>query len=229
MQTSTMQVPLGARPAISEADFDAAQGMLEGLPYPVMLIGDDFEIRFANWEARRHYGDRAHCHELCHGLDTPCSTDDSLCPKLVAERTGRVTTSSHVHKTDRGPVEVLVCAVPLETGEVVALHFPAVRDASTSPRRLYWWGIALSAVALVVLIPGIFLGVFSGLFAAATVVIGSVALALALDGHKAARRGVGATGSVVVKGLSFGMSATATTAGVLVLASAALILLRGLL
>lgn len=223
-----MHAALDSRPVLTGNDFLSARGLLDGLPYPVLLIGDDFEVRFANHEARRTFGEGTRCHELAHCLDQPCSGDESLCPKLVAQNTGRFTTAQHVHTTTDGKQSVFVCAVPLDNGEVITLHVPTGHDPSRFVRTAAWGGVVFATIALFVLFLGLFVGLFSAFNAVLTIGLGLIALGLSYEALSATRRGLAPQRGQLLRTAAVSMSLLSIGAGASVLLGVLFILLRSL-
>ena len=216
-------------PLLATADILSARSLFDGLPYPVLLIGDDFEVLFSNTEAKRCYGEADRCFELAHGHDKPCTTDESLCPKLVAERTGRLTTARHVHDTCDGRVPFLICAVPLESGHVVTLELPTNHDPSEDIRRASWRALTVSTLALALLIPGVIFGPVGTLNGVFTLVLGCMALISAVEGVRATRRGLGPSHGRVLRSAAVGLSALAVGSGLFVLFMGVIVLARAIL
>lgn len=214
---------------LNSGDILSARSLFDGLPYPVLLIGDDFEILFSNTEAKRCYGEADHCFELAHGHHEPCTTDESLCPKLVAERTGRLTTARHVHDTCDGRLPFMICAVPLESGHVVTLELPTHHDPSEDIRRSSWRALTVATLAIALLIPGVILGPVGALNGVFTLVLGLMALISAVEAVKATRRGLGPAHGRVLRSAAVGLSALAVGSGLLVLVMAMSLLGRALL
>jgi len=172
-----------------DAAFDP--GLLDRLPYPVLLIGDDFEVIFENQEARRAYGEARTCYELLHDGHEPCTTDPDLCPKLVAQKTGKLTTAHHVHRINGVKQAILECAIPLKTGEVLAIDLPIDVEPSAVIRHSAWWAIGLAVFGLAFLLPGFFVGTVGGFNALVAVTLGALGLAVGLDARQATSRGLG--------------------------------------
>ncbi len=106
-------------------DLEQAQAFLEYLPYPVMLIGEDYKIRWLNHAGRETYGDQLGlCHQISHGYPEPCDRHGEPCPKLQAERTGTPASFGHVHKTQDSHGYFKVTALPLAGGGVLEVHVP---------------------------------------------------------------------------------------------------------
>ncbi len=218
-----------SRPTLDSHDILSARDLFDGLPYPVLLIGDDYEVLFSNLEAKQSYGEGHHCFEMAHGRDAPCSTDESLCPKLVAQRTGRLTTAQHVHQTNEGHRPYLICAIPLASGTVVTLELPTDHDPSLEIRRTCWRALTVAALALAVLVPGVIFGPVGTLNGVFTVALGVMALVASLEAIRTTHRGLGPSHGRALRWTALGLSAIAVATGLLVLGMGVTLILRAVL
>ncbi len=98
--------------------------LIESLAHPFIVIDvADFRIKIANSAARNdQFKEVMTCHELNHGYDQPCSTDEHRCAVREVAATGQSVTLEHFHVgQDNQEIEHEVHAFPLfnTDGEVV--------------------------------------------------------------------------------------------------------------
>jgi diguanylate cyclase (GGDEF)-like protein len=102
----------------------AAEILFDSLPFPVLWIDSDYQVRYANSTARRTYGSATGtCHELTHGFSEPCDRHGELCPKADAELEQVPVFACHAHLTGEPSVNLhKVIAVPLTAGGILECH-----------------------------------------------------------------------------------------------------------
>ncbi len=198
---------------LSRSELASAEPLLNRLRYPVVVIGDEFEVLFQNKQATQTYGLGRTCHEVFHNRTEPCTTDEALCPMRVAQASGRLTTARHVHRVHGAAMPVLECAIPLDSGDVVAIHLPVDQDSSVLIRRSASWGLMLAVVGLGILIPGAFVGTIGAINAFLAVVLGAVALGVCLGASQATHRGLGPSAGRSLRGLGIAVSAITLLGG----------------
>jgi transcriptional regulator with PAS, ATPase and Fis domain len=110
-----------------EATPPTLNAVLDSLPVPTILIGQDLAIEAANQQFRSLYaGDREicgrPCHEVSHGSARPCDLHGEECPLLGARRSGRTRRALHVHRAPGGlrHVEVTVRPVMDSAGNAIS-------------------------------------------------------------------------------------------------------------
>ena len=97
------------------------EALLEDLPEPRVVIGDDYRILTANAAYRAAYsrGEEVvgrRCHEVSHGYDRPCDESGESCPLRRARTSGHVERVLHIHRTPRGDEHVRVELTPIRRG-----------------------------------------------------------------------------------------------------------------
>jgi transcriptional regulator with PAS, ATPase and Fis domain len=100
---------------------DEVEAMLEGLPEPRVVLGDDYRIFAANAAYRATYsrGEEVRgrlCHEVSHGYDRPCDEAGESCPLKRARISGHLERVLHIHRTPRGDEHVRVELTPIRRG-----------------------------------------------------------------------------------------------------------------
>ena len=97
--------------------------MFDSLSQPVLLIDRDYRIVAANGAAKTHLKRSteqivgAHCFELTHGVNEPCSLlSDMCCPAKEAFETRRRARTIHKHRIDGRIVVEEITATPLAEG-----------------------------------------------------------------------------------------------------------------
>jgi diguanylate cyclase (GGDEF)-like protein len=102
----------------------AAKPLLESLPFPVMLIDEEYRVVYRNAEAMRTYGSATGtCYELTHGYSQPCDKSGETCP--MAEATSRMTAATvcHAHVGANRTVTLhKVVAIPVQGGGILECH-----------------------------------------------------------------------------------------------------------
>jgi len=111
--------------AVTSNQVQHAWPILNALPFPVLEIGADFQIRTMNPSAQKEYGaQKGACYRLTHGYEAPCDKYGEPCPKYAAEQSGESVAVLHVHQTGDETERYKVTAVPLEGGGVIEFHLP---------------------------------------------------------------------------------------------------------
>ena len=119
--------PFAAADATSETQCARYVGLLDLIDQPVMVIGIDHRLRYANAAARRSttipdpVASGMRCHELSHHRDTPC---DEACPLGEVMATGAAYSVRHVHADASGKERVIeLRATPImnSDGQVVEI------------------------------------------------------------------------------------------------------------
>ncbi len=116
---------------------EAAIPFIEFLPYPVLWIGPEYQVRYVNAAGREVYGDgHDTCHRLTHGYERPCDAQGEDCPKIRASDLGVPVSVLHSHVTEQGNQIFMVLASPTENGDVIEFHIELTetvcRDALTN-------------------------------------------------------------------------------------------------
>ena len=102
--------PFSAADAGFEAQCRRYIGLLDLIDQPVMVIGVDHRLHYANAAARRGtkdpnpVGSGMRCHELSHHRDTPCNEP---CPLAVVSATGAPHSVRHIHIDATGKEQVI--------------------------------------------------------------------------------------------------------------------------
>ncbi len=123
---------------------------LDLIPEPVLLVGENLQVLFANRKAREVYGSEAEtCYGLSHGFSKPCyEYEGHPCPvKNIKELGVKKSGVVHVHKTQEGERYFYVVAEYFpERGFYVELHidlFDLMENLKLSGQRtelLLSWG-----------------------------------------------------------------------------------------
>ena len=96
--------------------------VINGVNEPVMVLDLDYRVRLMNEPARRrlkrsHVADPMHprCHEISHHRDTPCESQDHICPlRELVTNDGLSTTVIHTHfNCDNEPKYVELTCSPI--------------------------------------------------------------------------------------------------------------------
>ncbi len=120
-------VPFSEGSPSDQHDAARFRALLDLVRQPVMVIGRDHKLRFANAAARRGasvadpVADGWCCHELSHHRDTPC---DEPCPLAEAISSRNTTSVRHVHLQadgSRRTIELTATPVFDEQGEVLEI------------------------------------------------------------------------------------------------------------
>ena len=105
------------------------QSVIDGVSDPMMVIGLNYQILQMNESARKqqpnglsHNKDLT-CHQLSHGSQVPCNTDDHPCPLQEVKDSGLPVTMIHHHVTSQGRRIFELCASPLfdAIGDIYAI------------------------------------------------------------------------------------------------------------
>lgn len=116
------------------------KALVETHQEPVILLGLDYRIIYANRAYRSSYSDgeplsQQHCYQVSHGYSLPCDRAGELCPLLEAFDSGQTTKVMHVHQTPRGDEHCEVTTYPVrdESGEIVYFleHLHRIDTAAT--------------------------------------------------------------------------------------------------
>jgi two-component system response regulator HydG len=118
---------------------DEVEAMLEGLPEPRVVLGDDYRIFAANAAYRATYsrGEEVRgrlCHEVSHGYDRPCDEAGESCPLKRARASGHLERVLHIHRTPRGDEHVQVELTPIRRGGARAWLFVEKMQALPTAR-----------------------------------------------------------------------------------------------
>ncbi len=115
--------PLGAGTPGTAGFF---QAVIDTFHDPILVVAPDYRLLLANRAARQLAGVPAPpfgcltCHQVSHGRDQPCESDE-MCPMRTAAKLQSPVTAQHIHFAANGrQVLTEVTATPLldETGEV---------------------------------------------------------------------------------------------------------------
>jgi diguanylate cyclase (GGDEF)-like protein len=110
---------------LDEAALAASQLLLAALPYPVLLISEDYRVTWSNPAAKAVYGEgEGACHLLSHSHAYPCALFGEACPKARAEAEGAAVSVSHAHNTATGLELFNVTVLPVSGGGVLEFHIP---------------------------------------------------------------------------------------------------------
>jgi diguanylate cyclase (GGDEF)-like protein len=110
---------------LAATDIDQARSVLEALPFPVMLIAEDYRVTWLNQSARETYKTSSGlCHQISHGHSKPCDQHGEACPKAMALASLRPTAVYHAHGNDEHSELYKVIAIPTSTNEILELHIP---------------------------------------------------------------------------------------------------------
>ena len=117
---------------------DEVEALLEGLPEPRVVLGDDYRILAANSAYRAAYARGGEvtgrlCHEVSHGYDRPCDEAGESCPLKRARNSGHLERVLHIHRTPRGDEHVQVELTPIRPGAARArLYVEKMRALPTA-------------------------------------------------------------------------------------------------
>lgn len=94
------------------------QSLLDALPEPRILVGQDYRILSANAAYRHAFGNprailRRACYEISHHYVKPCDQCGESCPLQTAMTTRRPSRVLHLHHTPRGEEYVDVELIPI--------------------------------------------------------------------------------------------------------------------
>ena len=80
------------------------KNVIESLPYPFYVVNaEDYTIVLGNSLAMGgKQAGAVKCHELTHHRDSPCESDEHLCPLAEVKRTGEPVVTEHVHQDASG-------------------------------------------------------------------------------------------------------------------------------
>ena len=115
---------------------DEIIALLEDLPEPRVVLGDDYRILAANRAYRTAYSRSGEvvgrrCHEVSHGYDRPCDEAGESCPLRRARASGHVERVLHIHRTPRGDEHVQVELTPLRSG-AARMYVEKMRNLPTA-------------------------------------------------------------------------------------------------
>ncbi len=103
--------------------------VIDAVTDPILVIDRNYSIRMSNVAARKEYGVgensdqielRGLCHQVTHGSDLPCESDEHPCPLRAVLETGELCHATHEHVTSDGVRVFELAASPLlnEQGEI---------------------------------------------------------------------------------------------------------------
>lgn len=130
----------GTTPLEFESLQAAASPLLDALPFPILWIGSDYDVRYRNAEAERVYGTAAgSCHEMTHGYARPCEEHGEACPMAEATRQQAAVSVRHAHVTGDHTVSLFqVIAVPVSGGGVLECHIGLDQQATEDELTSLW-------------------------------------------------------------------------------------------
>ncbi|MEN6587343.1 MAG: sigma 54-interacting transcriptional regulator [Sulfuricella sp.] len=104
------------------------QSLLDALPEPRILVGQDYRIVSSNAAYRHAFGNpRAilgrTCYEISHHYDKPCDQCGESCPLQTAMTTRRPGRVLHLHHTPRGEEYVDVELIPIQDEQGKLAYF----------------------------------------------------------------------------------------------------------
>jgi transcriptional regulator with PAS, ATPase and Fis domain len=129
---------------LQEAEF--AQGVLDSLVEPAILINRDYEVLLSNAPYRQRYGltsnhPKRKCYQVSHHYERPCDQAGESCPlKTCLETEGRAKVL-HIHFSKEGREYVNVEMWPIRnpnSGEIdyfIEQIFPVDRIVATEPNQ----------------------------------------------------------------------------------------------
>jgi PAS domain S-box-containing protein len=94
------------------------QTIIDGVVEPIIIIGNDYQVRLMNKTAREQMtyeeGKEIKCHEASHHRDAPCTGKDHPCPLEKVRETGQSVTVLHQHYSKEGEKRYIeILASPL--------------------------------------------------------------------------------------------------------------------
>ena len=118
------------------------QSVIDAVPEPMMVIGLDHRVVYANLTARKPTdgvdpaANHMACHQVSHRRETPCDGADDACPLQEVARTKAPVTLLHTHYDAAGNesfVEIRAAPIFDEAGEVVQI-VEACQDVTEQKR-----------------------------------------------------------------------------------------------
>jgi hypothetical protein len=125
---------------VDPAGVDGAKEVLDAMPFPVLLIGEDYRVEWGNRSANELYEGRGeHCYQLSHGHERPCDQHGEACPMSSALVQLRPSTVFHAHGTLNHSELFKVIAIPAAGRKILEPHLPldeaVTRDDSPACTR----------------------------------------------------------------------------------------------
>ncbi len=106
------------------------QTVVDGFPDALLVINRDYTIALANRTIQQFAGGQdpvaayTKCHQLSHGREMPCDTDEHLCPMKEVIGSKAPVSVEHIHYDAHGhkvPFEIIAAPIFDEKGEVVQI------------------------------------------------------------------------------------------------------------
>jgi DNA-binding NtrC family response regulator len=102
--------------------------VLDCLPGPAVVIGNDYRIVAASRSYRETFADGEevagrHCYEVSHRYAAPCDKAGETCPIVQCRQSGEPSRVLHVHFTGRGPEHEEVATHPIPDPSGSAISF----------------------------------------------------------------------------------------------------------
>ncbi len=118
--------------------------VLDAVADPVLVIGLDYRILYANTAARRTYGvagpglpDTTPCHQLTHGLTEPCDAAEHTCPLTEVLESGGPARAIHDHLLASGQTRKYeLTATPLRATDGAIIGIVEIAHDVTERVRL---------------------------------------------------------------------------------------------
>jgi two-component system response regulator HydG len=115
--------------------------VLDCLPGPAVVIGDDYRIRAASRSYREAFAEGGdvtgrHCYEVSHRFAAPCDEAGESCPLARCRESGQPTRVLHVHHTSRGAQheEVTTHPIPGPDGDLTSF-LEVIRPSEVASAR----------------------------------------------------------------------------------------------
>ncbi len=120
-----------------------AQGVLDSLQEPAILLNNNYDVLLSNEPYRQRYGLMAKsiqkCHQISHRYEVPCDQAGESCPLKTCLETGGRARTLHIHHSPRGQEYVNVEMWPIanptsnEIEFFIEQIFPVSDVASVQP------------------------------------------------------------------------------------------------
>ena len=120
------------------AAFELLQTTIDAIQDPILLIGNDYQVRLANKAVYDHYpeDELLYCYQVSHRRETPCDGKEHPCPLQEVRKTLKPVTVVHEHilaDEEKRLFEIIASPLLGEGGELIGI-VEATRDITERVR-----------------------------------------------------------------------------------------------
>jgi two-component system NtrC family sensor kinase len=103
------------------------ENIAQGIESGIMLLSKDYKILWANDSILKEYGytlkniSGQYCYKVTHGSNKPCNAPNDICPAVEVIKSGKSSTTEHIHLQGKDKIFYEVSIYPLknEVGETI--------------------------------------------------------------------------------------------------------------